>query len=80
VLIRVRFAQRRRFAVLDAAAARGWQLDDVRAAITSGAWKGFPALCYRASEPGRMERLLPKRVAKSDPFRHRGEKRARMAH
>ncbi|MGH3180719.1 MAG: hypothetical protein ACRDOE_02230, partial [Streptosporangiaceae bacterium] len=33
-----------RMAILDAAAARGWQLADVRAAIGSGAWKGFPGL------------------------------------
>ncbi|MGH3238136.1 MAG: hypothetical protein ACRDOH_33730, partial [Streptosporangiaceae bacterium] len=47
-----------RIAVLDAAAARGWQLADVRAAIGSGAWKGFPGLYERPSEPGRMDRLL----------------------
>ncbi|MGH3194003.1 MAG: hypothetical protein ACRDOL_43450, partial [Streptosporangiaceae bacterium] len=47
-----------RMAVLDAAAARGWQLADVRAAIASGAWKGMAALYERRSEPGRMERLL----------------------
>jgi hypothetical protein len=48
-----------RMAVLTAAAARGWQLADVRAAIASGAWKGFPSLYQRRSEPGRMDRLLP---------------------
>ena len=47
-----------RMAILTAAAARGWQLADVRAAVVSGAWKGLPELYYRASEPGRMERLL----------------------
>jgi hypothetical protein len=47
-----------RMAVLAAAASRGWRLADVRAAVTSGAWKGLPDLYYRASEPGRMERLL----------------------
>ena len=31
-------------AVLAAAAARGWQLADVRAAVGSGAWKGFARL------------------------------------
>ncbi len=46
-------------AVLMAAAARGWQLADVREAIASGAWRGFPGLYERRSEPGRMERLLP---------------------
>src|SRR5207249_11441716 len=48
-----------RMAILCAAAARGWRLADVRAAVVSGAWKGLPELYYRASEPGRMERLLP---------------------
>ena len=47
-----------RMAVLTAAAGCGWRLADVRAAVASGAWKGFPDLYYRASEPGRMERLL----------------------
>ena len=46
-------------AVVGAAAARGWQLADVRAAVASGAWKGLAALYERRSEPGRMERLLP---------------------
>jgi hypothetical protein len=46
-------------AVLGAAAARGWQLADIRAAVASGAWKGLAALYARSSEPGRMERLLP---------------------
>ena len=46
-------------AVLAAAAARGWQLADVRAAVASGAWKGLAGLYERRSEPGRLERLLP---------------------
>jgi len=46
-------------AVVGAAAARGWQLADVRAAVASGAWKGLAALYERRSEPGRMDRLLP---------------------
>ena len=54
-----------RMAVLTAAAARGWRLDDVRAAISSGAWKGFPALYERRSEPGRLDRLLPHEWRKS---------------
>jgi len=37
---------------------RKW-LADVRAAVVSGAWKGLPGLYHRASEPGRMDRLLP---------------------
>ncbi len=48
-----------RMVVLAAVAARGWQLDDVRAAVSSGAWKGFPSLYERRSEPGRLDRLLP---------------------
>ena len=48
-----------RMAVLAAAAARGWQLADVRAAIAARAWKGFPGLYERRSEPGRLDRLLP---------------------
>ena len=58
---RTRYADRSaaRMAVLTAAAARGWQLADVHAAVTSAAWKGLPVLYYRASEPGRMDRLLP---------------------
>ena len=55
-------------AVLTAAAARGWQLADVRAAIAAGSWKGFPDLYYRASEPGRMERLLLQEWRKSVTF------------
>ena len=48
-----------RMAVLGAAAARGWQLADARAAVASGAWKGLAGLYERRSEPGRLDRLLP---------------------
>jgi hypothetical protein len=48
-----------RMAVLGSAAARGWQLADVRAAVAGGGWSGLAALYERRSEPGRMERLLP---------------------
>jgi hypothetical protein len=48
-----------RMAVLAAAAARGWHLADVRAAVASGAWRGLDRLYERRSEPGRMDRLLP---------------------
>jgi DNA-binding transcriptional ArsR family regulator len=48
-----------RMAVLMAAAARGWRLADVRAAVSRGAWKGFAQLYARTSEPGRLDRLLP---------------------
>ncbi len=47
-----------RLAVLTAAAARGWQLADVQAAVTSGTWPGLARLYGRRSEPGRMDRLL----------------------
>ena len=58
---RTRYADRSaaRMAVLTAAAARGWRLAEVHAAIASGAWKGLPVLYERHSEPGRLERLLP---------------------
>ena len=58
---RTRYADRSaaRMAVLGAAAVRGWRLADVRAAVASGSWKGLPGLYHRASEPGRMDRLLP---------------------
>ncbi|MGH3409388.1 MAG: hypothetical protein ACRDRJ_43880, partial [Streptosporangiaceae bacterium] len=68
-----------RMAVLDAAAARGWRLADVRAAIASGAWKGLPALYHRASEPGRMARLLPYEWRKCAGF-VAGEKNVRGWH
>jgi len=45
-------------AILGAAAARGWRLADVRAAVVSGAWKGLAGLYERRSEPGRLDRLL----------------------
>ncbi|MGH3234685.1 MAG: hypothetical protein ACRDOH_15810 [Streptosporangiaceae bacterium] len=48
-----------RMAVLAAAAARGWQLADVRAAVASGAGRGLARLYERRSEPGRMDRFLP---------------------
>jgi hypothetical protein len=48
-----------RIAILGAAAARGWRLAEVESAVASGAWKGLPGLYHRASEPGRMDRLLP---------------------
>jgi len=55
-------------AVLCAAAARGWRLADVLEAVSSGTWKAFPALYERASEPGRMDRLLPLEWRKSVAF------------
>ena len=57
-----------RMAILTAAASRGWRLADVRAAVVSGAWKGFPELYYRASEPSRTERLLEAEWRKAIAF------------
>ena len=77
---RTRYAGRSeaRMAVVGAAAARGWQLADVRAAVASGAWKGLAALYERRSEPARMERLLPLewrkctgRISGEENVRHR---------
>jgi DNA-binding transcriptional ArsR family regulator len=48
-----------RMAVLGAAAAHGWRLAEVRAAVDSGAWKGLAGLYRRTSEPRRLDRLLP---------------------
>jgi DNA-binding transcriptional ArsR family regulator len=62
-----------RMAVLAAAAARGWQLADVRAMVTAGAWKGFPGLYERRSEPGRMDRLLAAEWRKAVAFATRSE-------
>ena len=42
--------------------AGGWPRCE--AAVACGAWKGLAALYERRSEPGRMERLLPARMAK----------------
>ena len=55
-------------AVLTAAAAQGWQLADVRAAVASGAWRGLARLYERSSEPGRMDRLLPLEWRKTIAF------------
>jgi DNA-binding transcriptional ArsR family regulator len=65
-----------RMAVLAAAAARGWQLADVRAAVGSGAWTGLAVLYERRSEPGRMARLLPCEWRKTTGFVS-GEKNVR---
>jgi hypothetical protein len=67
---RSRYADRSaaRMAVLASAAARGWQLADVLEAASCGTWKGFPGLYCRASEPGRMDRLLPLEWRKTIAF------------
>ena len=67
-------------AVVGAAAARGWRLAEVRAAVASGAWKGLAGLYERRSEPGRLDRLLPLEWRKSVAKISRGGKRTRMAH
>jgi DNA-binding transcriptional ArsR family regulator len=66
-----------RMAVLAAAAARGWQLADVRAAVAAGAWRGLARLYERRSEPGRMDRLLPYEWRKAVDHAG-GEKNARI--
>jgi hypothetical protein len=68
-----------RMAIVGAAAARGWQLADVRAAVASGAWKGLAGLYERRSEPGRMERLLPAEWRKCTA-RISGEENVRQWH
>jgi hypothetical protein len=68
-----------RMAVLGAAAARGWQLAEVQAAIASGAWKGLAGLYERRSEPGRLDRLLPYEWRKAIAFAA-GEKNVRGWH
>jgi hypothetical protein len=68
-----------RMAVVRAAAARGWQLAEVKAAIACGAWKGLAALYERRSEPGRLERLLPYEWRKAIAFVS-GEENVRRWH
>ncbi len=68
-----------RMAVLNAVADRGWQLADVRAAVTSGAWKGLAGLYERRSEPDRMDRLLPLEWQKAIAFVS-GEENIRQWH
>jgi hypothetical protein len=67
---RSRYADRSaaRMAVLASAAACGWRLADVLEAVSCGTWKAFPGLYYRASEPGRMDRLLPAEWRKAIAF------------
>jgi hypothetical protein len=47
-----------RMAVLCSAAARGWTLADIQAAIDAGTWAGLASLYSRPGQPGRMTRLL----------------------
>jgi hypothetical protein len=57
-----------RMAILASAASRGWQLTDVQAAVSTGAWTGLGVLYERRSEPGRMARLLPLEWRKTIAF------------
>ena len=68
-----------RVAVLDAAVARGWRLAEVQSAIASGAWKGLAGLYARASESGRLDRLLPLEWRKAVGFIG-GEENVRQWH
>jgi hypothetical protein len=68
-----------RMAILASAAARGWRFADVESAVASGTWKGLRELYHRASEPGRMERLLPHEWRKAVGFTS-GEKNVRHWH
>jgi hypothetical protein len=61
-----------RMAVLCSAAARGWSLDGVRAAIASGRWAGLASLYPRRGEPGRMKRLLAAEYARAVAFTGKG--------
>ena len=56
-----------RMAVLGAAAARGWRLAEVQAAIACGAWTGLAGLYERRSEPGHGQRLQHDRVRHQEP-------------
>jgi DNA-binding transcriptional ArsR family regulator len=62
-----------RMAILSAAAGRGWQLAEVQAAVDAGDWRGLARLYERASEPGRMARLLPAEWRKCVGFLGRGK-------
>ncbi|MGH3235384.1 MAG: hypothetical protein ACRDOH_19480, partial [Streptosporangiaceae bacterium] len=63
-----------RIAVLDSAAARGWSLADVQAAIACGTWAGLASLYPRPGEPGRMGRLLAAEYRKAAAFAGKGER------
>ena len=69
-----------RMAVLAAAAARGWRLAELRAAVASGAWRGLARLYERPSEPGRMDRLLPYEWRKAVDLTGGQENVRRLAH
>ena len=63
-----------RMAIVGAAAARGWRLADVRAAVASGAWKGL-AVAVRAALRARPDGpASPPGMAKNHRRISRGEK------
>ena len=78
---RTRYAGRSeaRMAVLAAAAARGWRLADVRAAMASGAWKGLAGLYERRLRAGPDGPAPALEWRKASPV-SRGEKCTSMAH
>lgn len=63
-----------RMAVLCSAAARGWALADVRAAVGAGPWAGLASLYPRAGEPGRMKRLLAAEYQLAVSFAGKGKR------
>jgi len=62
-----------RMAVLCSAAARGWSLTDVRAAINRGTWNGLASLYPRSGEPDRMKRLLEAEYQRAAAYVGKGE-------
>ncbi len=63
-----------RMAVLCSAAARGWSLADVQAAIRAGRWAGLASLYPRAGEQGRMKRLLTREFERATAFAGKGRR------
>ena len=63
-----------RFAVLCSAAARGWSLADVQAAIRSGRWAGLASMYPRPGEQNRMQRLLAREFSRAAAFVGKGKR------
>lgn len=61
-----------RMALLDSAAARGWSLADVQAAISRGTWAGFASLYPRSGETDRIDRLLAAEYEKAVTYVGKG--------
>jgi hypothetical protein len=68
-----------RMAVITAAAACGWRLGEVRAALADGSWAGLAGLYARPRERRRLDRLLPAEWRKS-VARLAGEENPRRWH